>query len=95
MPEPWRKRGRVPGILSGHDGQKQRRVDFVDELKEIMEELRELLGTKQYTRLRQHLTEINDADIAAFIESLDEEDLLKVFRILPKSSAADVFSTSR
>ncbi len=64
----------------------------MDELREEMEELKELLKTKQYTRLRQNLAELNDADIAAFIESLDEEGLLKVFRILPKSSAADVFS---
>ena len=64
----------------------------MDERKEEMQELKELLETKQYTRLRQNLSEVNDADIAAFIESLDEEDLLKVFRILPKASAADVFS---
>ncbi len=64
----------------------------MDELREVMAELKELLKTKQYTRLRQNLSEVNDADIAAFIESLDEEDLLKVFRILPKASAADVFS---
>ena len=64
----------------------------MDELREEMDELKELLETKQYTRLRQNLAEVNDADIAAFIESLDEEDLLKVFRILPKASAADVFS---
>ena len=38
------------------------------------------------------MAEVNDADIAAFIESLDEGELLKVFRILPKSCAADVFS---
>ncbi|WWR16778.1 magnesium transporter [Lachnospiraceae bacterium JLR.KK008] len=64
----------------------------MSELREELKELKELLNTKQYTRLRQSLSEVNDADIAAFIESLDEEDLLKVFRILPKSSAADVFS---
>ncbi len=64
----------------------------MDELREEMDDLRELLETKQYTRLRQNLAELNDADIAAFLEELDEEDLLKVFRILPKSSAADVFA---
>ena len=64
----------------------------MDELREEMEELRELLETKQYTRLRQSLSELNDADIAAFMEELDEEDMLKVFRILPKSIAADVFA---
>ena len=57
-----------------------------------MEEIKELLETKQYTTLRQRLTELNDADIAAVMEDLSEEDILKVFRILPKSTAADVFS---
>ena len=64
----------------------------MNELREEMDELKELLETKQYTRLRQNLAELNDADIAAFIEDLDEEDSLKVFRILPKSIAADVFA---
>ena len=57
-----------------------------------MDEIRELLDTKQYTRLRQKLSELNDADIAAVMEELEEEEMLKVFRILPKDAAADVFS---
>ena len=61
------------------------------EMKEL-EELLELLDTKQYTRLRQFLGEMNDADIAALMEELEEEALVKVFRILPKDLAADVFS---
>ncbi len=56
------------------------------------DEIRELLETKQYTKLRQLLSEQNDADIAAYMEELDEQDLLKCFRILPKDLAADVFS---
>lgn len=57
-----------------------------------MEELIELVKTKQYTVLRQELSELNNADIAAFLQELEEEDMLKIFRILPKSLAADVFS---
>lgn len=57
-----------------------------------MDEILELLETKQYTNLRQHLSEMNDADIAAKLEELPEEEMLKVFRILPKDMAADVFS---
>lgn len=57
-----------------------------------MEELIELVNNKQYTRLRQELAELNDADIAAFLEALEGEDMLKIFRILPKALAADVFS---
>ncbi len=52
----------------------------------------ELLETKQYTSLRQKMAEMNEADVAAFIEELEEEDMMKVFRIMPKDMAADVFS---
>ena len=54
--------------------------------------IRELIDSKQYTRLRQMLSELNDADIAALLEEMEEQDMLKVFRILPKDLAADVFS---
>lgn len=59
---------------------------------EIMEEIKELLETKQYTRLRQKLSELNDADIAVVLEELDDPEMLKIFRILHKDMAADVFS---
>lgn len=64
----------------------------MEENRDLMEEIRELLETKQYTRLRQKMTDLNEADIASVMEELEEEDLLKMFRILPKSMAADVFS---
>ena len=61
--------------------------------EEILElEIKELLETKQYTRLRQKVAEMNEADIASAMEELEEEELLKMFRILPKGMAADVFS---
>ncbi len=62
------------------------------ERREEFAELREFLETRQYTRLRQSLSELNNADIAAFMEELAEENLLKVYRILPKDLAAVVFS---
>ncbi len=61
-------------------------------MEELREEIRELLETKQYTRLRQSLEEINVADIAAILDEMREEELLKIFRILPKDTAADVFA---
>ena len=69
-------------------------MEMLNELDEQhnLEELRELFGSKQYTKLRQFLAELNDADIAALFEELDEEEVSKVFRILPKDLAADVFS---
>ena len=63
----------------------------MEEIKDL-EIVKELLETKQYTRLRQKMAEMNIADIAVVLEELDEEDLLKIFRILPKNMAADVFS---
>ncbi len=63
----------------------------MEEIKDL-EIVKELLETKQYTKLRQKMAEMNIADIAVVLEELDEEDLLKIFRILPKNMAADVFS---
>ena len=57
-----------------------------------MDEIKELLATRQYTSLRQKLADMNEADVAALLEQLEEDDMLKVFRILPKDLAADVFS---
>ena len=52
----------------------------------------ELVEGKQYTVLRQGLSEMNEADIAVILEELEKKDMLKIFRILPKDMAADVFS---
>lgn len=57
-----------------------------------MEEIVELLNTGQYLRLRQQIANYNVADIAAYMEKMEQDELLKLFRILPKSMAADVFS---
>ena len=62
------------------------------DLENKVEELRELLDTKQYTGLRQELMELNEADIAVIMEEMEEKEMLKIFRILPKDLAADVFS---
>ncbi len=63
----------------------------MDEIKDVNEIL-ELLESKQYTVLRQRLSEMNEADVAAILEELKEQQMLKIFRILPKDIAADVFS---
>lgn len=63
----------------------------MEQLREL-QDLLELLDTKQYTKLRQYLAELNPADIAALMEEMDEASTLKTFRILPKDAAADAFS---
>ena len=57
-----------------------------------MEELMDLLFTRQFRKLKDILTEMNEVDIAAFIDELDSEKAVVVFRILPKELAADVFA---
>ena len=63
----------------------------MEQLKEF-ETIQELLRTQQYTKLRQLLLDLNDADIAACMEELPVESMVKAFRILPKDLAADIFS---
>ena len=59
----------------------------------MTERFRELVEAKEYARLRQEFVECNEADIAAFLEELsDQHELIRVFRILPKDMAADVFA---
>ncbi|MBQ7726716.1 MAG: magnesium transporter, partial [Clostridia bacterium] len=55
------------------------------------EEILELIEGKQYARLRQQLSEMNPADIAAILEDIPERELPVIFRILPKELAAEVF----
>lgn len=56
------------------------------------EALRELLERKDFRALRASLTELRDADIADFIETLPNEQATLTFRTLPKEPAAEVFS---
>ncbi|MBO5283634.1 MAG: magnesium transporter [Lachnospiraceae bacterium] len=63
----------------------------MEQLKEF-ETIQELLQTQQYTKLRQLLIDLNDADIAACMEELPVQSMVKAFRILPKDLAADIFS---
>ena len=66
-------------------------MDENEEL-ELENEIKDLLESKQYTRLRQKAAEMNEADVAAIMEDLEDAEQFKMFRILPKSMAADVFA---
>lgn len=57
------------------------------------EEVLSLIQEKQYSAVRTELSEWNEADIAQILEEIENvEQQVKVFRILPKSIAADVFA---
>lgn len=55
--------------------------------------LQALLEKGDFKTLHNELAEMNEVDIADFLESQDDpENMIKVFRILPKDISADVFS---
>ena len=56
-----------------------------------MENLKELLVNNNLKELKNTLIEMNEYDIAEFLEELEEDEMIKVFRLLPKTIATDVF----
>ncbi|NCB33452.1 MAG: magnesium transporter, partial [Erysipelotrichia bacterium] len=60
----------------------------IQELKEF----RDLLNGRQYSILREKAAGMNESDIAEILDSMEDEDMLKMFRIFPKELATDVFS---
>ena len=53
--------------------------------------LNELIENKKYAELKKVLVDMNEYDIASLIQELPNDDLIKVFRLLPKDKASDVF----
>ena len=64
----------------------------LEEEKAVADELKELLNSRQFTKLRQTVSDMNTTDIATAMSEMEDEDSLKMFRILPKDMAADVFA---
>lgn len=64
----------------------------MDTLMDNFDLLNQYLQEKKLRNLRSLLVEMNEFDIASFMEKLDLENLIVVFRLLPKDLATDVFS---
>ncbi|MBO5552500.1 MAG: magnesium transporter [Lachnospiraceae bacterium] len=56
------------------------------------EEIEQLIEDRQYNELRRVLIDLNEADIASIMEDAPKEERLRIFRLLKKDKAADVFS---
>ncbi len=54
--------------------------------------LEELLESRQFNRVRDMLAEMNAVDIAALLEDRSDEQTLLLFRLLPKTPAAEAFA---
>ncbi|MDR3146709.1 MAG: magnesium transporter, partial [Treponema sp.] len=57
---------------------------------EILDMIR--AGAVDMTRAKNIFSRMNTVDIAEVFENLDREKAVQIFRILPKSTAADVFA---
>ncbi len=58
----------------------------------IKEQALNYLENRQYTLLKNYLTDQNPADIAAIMEEVEDRDIPLIFRILPKDEAAETFA---
>ena len=56
------------------------------------EDVIELVSADHYVDARKILVTMNEADIALLFEEIPEEKILRVFRMLPKTLAAETFS---
>lgn len=56
------------------------------------EKFQQLLDEKKYSEIRSEAAQINEADMAAILEEMADETMLRIFRLLPKDQAADVFA---
>ncbi|MFU0799729.1 MAG: magnesium transporter [Xylanivirga thermophila] len=56
-----------------------------------LEKLKMLLEQKDYVKLVKELKDMQEADVAEFLDELDHKTALLVFRLLPKDMAADIF----
>ena len=57
-----------------------------------LELLLDLTAQKKYRQLKELLSEMNEVDIAEFMGEVEPEQLVVVFRLLPRDMAADVFT---
>ncbi len=57
-----------------------------------LDQLLELVAQRKFRALKQVLAEMNEVDIAEFLDELEAEQQAVVFRLLPKDMAAEVFT---
>jgi len=57
-----------------------------------LELLLDLVANRQFRQLKDLLAEMNEVDIAEFMDEVEPEMLVVIFRLLPKDMAADVFT---
>lgn len=59
--------------------------------EEIVEQIRSLFEQKKYSQIKDLMAEKNPTDIAALLEEFPNEQMIILFRLLPKEEAAEAF----
>ena len=55
------------------------------------EKIEQLIEEKKYHDLRKILIDLNEADVASIMEEAPKEERLRIFRLLKKDMAGEVF----
>lgn len=64
-----------------------------DDMREIQfRQMKKMVDTRQLCSLKEALIKLQEADIADFMEELDDDKTILVFRMLQKEMATDVFA---
>ena len=58
----------------------------------IYQNLNDLLSNRSFKQFTNIIDEMNPVDVAEYLETLDDERLLTVFRLLKKNTAAEIFA---
>ena len=62
----------------------------------IIDRIIQYIEDKKYVYIKKEFVDMNEADIAEILEELQEElstqEFIRIFRLLPKDVAADVFA---
>lgn len=62
-----------------------------ENFEDLIERMKTWLNGKKYVEAREHIIDLEPIDIAFIMESLPEDTIPVVFRLLPKELAAEVF----
>lgn len=63
-----------------------------EKIERIVEELDELIQNRQFRKFTDIIDELNPIDVAEYIETLSDEKLITVFRLLKKDVGAEIFA---
>lgn len=65
--------------------------DHAEDLEQYVEQIEDMVRSKQYAKLRDLFLPMEPADIAELLEEAGEEYMPLLYRLLPKETAAEVF----